>query len=630
MRRGRQQILFNFLPGKTFDHESGQAICKVTNLKADEDTRLNKRYVLDRVAWLLNQWPEERRRGFPDPHRYPERYVLAIPKGVESEIFPLLFECTNPACRRVVSYQSVRQASNLNPSLRCPICGSGLIQLYHVSIHKCGHIRPFIVPRCSQHGYEHMWLDTRGSQKYSQFRWRCRLCNFQQPIIYGQCDDCNLSDRTMRPIVHRATASFYPQYRTLINLPGRDLTRILEDPEHYWLAIAAYLHLFDHGPDNRLVDLVAGPQGQTPEQESIAILERLIRNAPSAGKATLQVQLDALRQGLSGLGSDRRSQVIKQAKQLVTLQDDTLEDTGRELLEFVRPDETLQITTLSQLEQKAQREMPGHLPVYHVAYRDALQETGLADVRLIGDFPVTTVVIGYTRDQREADNTVIRAFPRLRQDDPRTPLFVDTIETEALMFRLEPARVLRWLVLNGLTTGGLPDDDDEAAVRAWILNRMMPINPFQEIPENEPITRTVYGLVHSFSHLVLRQAVIQSGFDRTSLSEYLFPRALSFALYSNNRSKFTIGGLYTLFEQTLHKHLRAVLDKGGMCVYDPVCMEETGACHACMYVSELSCEHFNRNLSRKYLFGRIESDRGEFIGYWDERCVRPSRRALGT
>lgn len=621
MRRGRQQVLFNFLPGKTFDHESGQAICIVTCFQADEETRLNHRYVLDRAAWLLNQWPEERRRGFPDPHRFPDRYVLAVPTAVESEIFPLLYECTNPACRRAVTYQNVRQISSLNPNLRCRTCSSPLIQLHHVLIHNCGHIRSFIVPHCPQHGHNHMWLDTRGSQKYSQFRWRCRQCSFQSPIIYGTCTDCSLPDRNMRPVVHRATASYYPQYRTLINLPGRDLARILEDPERHWLAIAAYLRLFDHGPDNRLIDLVASPQGQTVEQESIATLERLIQTAPQAMKATLSAQLEALRRGLSGLGSDRRSQIIHRVKELVILQGDALEEAGRELLEFVRPDEALHITTLTQLERKAQREMPGRLPIYRMAYRDALRETGLADVRLIGDFPVTTIVVGYTRDEREATHTIIRAFPRLRQDDPRVPLFVDTIETEALMFRLEPARLLRWLALNELVTGSLPDYDDEAAVRAWILNRMRSVNPFQEIPEDEPVARAVYGLVHSFSHLVLRQAVIQSGFDRTSLSEYLFPRALSFVLYSNNRSKFTIGGLYTLFEQTLHEHLRAVVDRGEACVYDPVCMEEVGACHACMHISELSCEHFNRNLSRKYLFGRIEPDGSEFIGYWDERCL---------
>jgi hypothetical protein len=426
----------------------------------------------------------------------------------------------------------------------------------------------------------------------------------------------------MRPLVHRASASYYPQYRTLINLPGKDLARILDDPERNWLAIAAYLRLFDHGPDNRLVDLVANPAGLTAEQESISTLERLIQNAPPALKKSLQAQLESLRQGLVGVGGDRRTQLINQAKKVITLQGSALDEAGQELLEFVRPDETLQITSLANLEQKAQREMPGRLPVYRVAYRNAIQETGLEDVRLIGDFPVTIVVVGYTRDEREAVNTVIRAFPRLKADDPRTPLYVDTMETEALMFRLDPTRVLRWLRLNGLVDGQLPDPGDAPGNRAWILNRMESINPFEEIPESAPVTRAVYGLIHSLSHLVLRQAVILSGFDRTSLSEYIFPRGLSFVLYSNNRAKFTIGGLYTLFEQTLHEHLRSVLDKGELCVYDPVCMEETGACHACMHISELSCEHFNRNLSRRYLFGRIEGDDSEFIGYWDGRCER--------
>lgn len=622
MRRGKTQVLFNFLPDKTFDHESGQAILRVTRFEIEEETKLNKRYVLAKIAWLLNQWRvlgEERLRGFPDPMRQPERYVLGSPTSVESEIFPLLFQCDNWQCRRVYSYQSIDQVTRFNQDMRCRICHSTLTQLHHVLIHNCGHIRPFIVPRCPTHGYDHMRLNTGGSQKYAHFRWRCIMGDFNQPVVYGRCDDCNLPDRTMRPIVHRATSAYYPQYRTLINLPGRDLDRILDDPERHWLAIAAYLRLFDHGRDNRLVDLVATPQGQTADQESIATLERIIENVPPAMRANLQTQLEALRQGLSGLGGSRRDRLINQAKSMVSLPNDILEEAGQELLEFVRPDETLSITTLNDLRQRAQRELPHRIPLYNYAYPNALRETGLVDIRLIGDFPVTTVVAGYTRNEREATNTIIRSFPRLQQNDPRIPLFVDTTETEALMFRLDPVRVIRWLDLNGLVDEGLPDLNHEAAVRAWILNRMRSINPFDEIPESEPVTRAVYGLVHSFSHLVLRQAVIQSGFDRTSLSEYLFPYALAFVLYSNNRSKFTIGGLYTLFEQTLDEHLRAVVDKGEACVYDPVCIEETGACHACIHISEMSCEHFNRNLSRKYLFGRIEPDGSEFIGYWDNQ-----------
>ena len=620
MNRGRQQILFNFLPGKTFDHESGQAICRVKHFRAEENRQLNHDYVLYRIAWLLNQWPEERRRGFPDPYQQTNSYVLAVPQAVEAELFPLLFYCVSPRCRRTASYQNLNQVSQHNPNLRCQNCGSGLTQLHHVLIHKCGHIQPFITPRCPKHGYNHMWLDTR-SQKYSLFRWLCRECSFQSNIVPGRCSDCNLSEKGMRPVVHRASSSYHAQYRTFINLPGQDLSQILNDPERHWLAIAAYLRLFDHSPDNRLIDLVATPQGQTTEAESIAVLERLIHNAPPELKATLQAQIEALKHGLSSIGGNQRSQIINQAKSLITLQSKVLEEAGEDLLEFVRPYETLKITTLSQLEQKAAQEIRGRLSVYRVAYRDALRDTGLSNVSLIGDFPVTTVVIGYTRDEREADNTIIRAFPRLKKEDPRTPLFVDTTETEALMFRLDPVRVFRWLKHNGLTEGcDFSTLDDEVKIRAWILNQTRTVDLFQQIPESEPINCAIYSLVHSFSHIVLRQAVIQSGFDRTSLSEYLFPRALAFVIYSNNRSAFTIGGLYTLFEQTLHEHLRAAIDRSETCVYDPVCIEDTGACHACMHISEMSCEHFNRNLDRKYLFGRVESDGNEFIGYWDERC----------
>ncbi|WP_069802326.1 hypothetical protein [Thermogemmatispora onikobensis] len=621
MRRGKQQILFNFLPEKTFDFEGGQFICKVTNVQASDDPerQLNKPYVLDRVAWLLQQWPEERRRGFPDIHQQ-DRYVLVTPRAVQAEIFPLLFECTNKGCRRAILYHNVGEVSQYNPELRCHHCKGRLIQLHHVLIHSCGHIRPFILPSCPRHKREHLWLNTGDSQKYAQFRWQCRLCSFQSPIIEGTCDDCNLPKKQMRPIVHRATASYYPQYRTLINLPGKDLDLILRDPERQWLAIAACLRIFDHGPDLRLRDLAGSAQGQAADQDALATLARHISTASPERRAIMQAHLDALQQEFAGAGRAHRRRVLAQARQLITLQGEDLEETGRELLEFVRIRESLHVVTIKDLEQKARQESSSRLPLYQEAYRQALLSTGLADVHLIGDFPVTTVLIGFTRDRREADETVIRAFPRLQSKDPRTPLYTETTETEALLFRLNLRRVMRWLRLNGLITEE-PAADDEATLHAWILNRMKNVNPFREITRDQPVTQAIFGLVHSFSHLVLRQAVILSGFDRTSLSEYLFPRALSFVLYSNNRTAFTIGGLYTLFEQTLHEHLRAVMNAGEICIYDPVCLEEMGACHACMHISEMSCEYFNRNLHRKYLFGRLEPDGREYIGYWDQRCA---------
>jgi hypothetical protein len=39
------------------------------------------------------------------------------------------------------------------------------------------------------------------------------------------------------------------------------------------------------------------------------------------------------------------------------------------------------------------------------------------------------------------------------------------------------------------------------------------------------------------------------------------------------------------------------------CVYDPVCSNDGGACHACVHLAETSCRFFNLNLSRAFLWG---------------------------
>ena len=119
-------------------------------------------------------------------------------------------------------------------------------------------------------------------------------------------------------------------------------------------------------------------------------------------------------------GGNKRSQIINDAKSLITLQERSVgRSAGEELLEFVRPYETLQITTLSQLKQKAKLgKCQGRLPVYNVAYHNALQDTGLRDVSLIGRFSRNYGCCWlHSRDEREADNTIIRAFPRLKRDD---------------------------------------------------------------------------------------------------------------------------------------------------------------------------------------------------------------------
>jgi hypothetical protein len=115
----------------------------------------------------------------------------------------------------------------------------------------------------------------------------------------------------------------------------------------------------------------------------------------------------------------------------------------------------------------------------------------------------------------------------------------------------------------------------------------------------------------------VRQASLLCGLEKASLSEYLLPRALTFALYCNHRFGATIGALTALYEQTLHQWLKGIRDNRN-CVYDPVCHEHEASCHACTHLAETSCRFFNLNLSRSFLFGGPDRELGGIKhGYFD-------------
>jgi hypothetical protein len=135
----------------------------------------------------------------------------------------------------------------------------------------------------------------------------------------------------------------------------------------------------------------------------------------------------------------------------------------------------------------------------------------------------------------------------------------------------------------------------------------------------------VVGLVHTLSHAALRHAGLLCGLDPTSLAEYVLPRALSLAIYSNQSFGATIGALTALFEQSLEDWLGRIVGTR-RCLYDPVCAVDGGACHACAHASETSCRFFNVNLGRQFLFAGADRVIGQVrVGFFD--FVRQSGQA---
>lgn len=146
MTRGKQQVLFNYLPGKTFDFEKIATIARVTRIRGTPTTELNAVVLLRRVAENARAWAPDLRPGLRDDVLSdPTRFVFLNPTEVQAEMFPKTLWCQNSSCAVVRDFSN----SGVLPT-RCPRCRSGrLKQLRFVKIHRCGAIEPLLPPRCA-------------------------------------------------------------------------------------------------------------------------------------------------------------------------------------------------------------------------------------------------------------------------------------------------------------------------------------------------------------------------------------------------------------------------------------------------------------------------------------------------
>lgn len=143
-----------------------------------------------------------------------------------------------------------------------------------------------------------------------------------------------------------------------------------------------------------------------------------------------------------------------------------------------------------------------------------------------------------------------------------------------------------------------------------------------------------YILLHTFSHVLMRQIVLECGYTQASIRERIYSREpnveggpmAGILLYTSAPdSEGTLGGLVNLgVPETLGHHISAALDDATLCTSDPTCSEHrpeygnatlhAAACHACTFAPETSCEKGNRYLDRAVLVNTISNTSLAFFG----------------
>ena len=141
-----------------------------------------------------------------------------------------------------------------------------------------------------------------------------------------------------------------------------------------------------------------------------------------------------------------------------------------------------------------------------------------------------------------------------------------------------------------------------------------------------------YVLLHTFSHLIIKQLVFYCGYSQASLKERLYvsegPSEMAGILIytASGDSEGTLGGLVRmgnpgLFEQIVEQSLR----EAEWCSNDPICTENSdfreegeslnrlSACYACALIPETACESFNLFLDRSLLVNNGLTDNFAFF-----------------
>ena len=124
-------------------------------------------------------------------------------------------------------------------------------------------------------------------------------------------------------------------------------------------------------------------------------------------------------------------------------------------------------------------------------------------------------------------------------------------------------------------------------------------------------------LVHTFSHLIMRELEFRCGYPTASLSERIYVsneeeyKMYGCLIYTAEGAEGSMGGLIAQTrEKNLNNLIKSAVKRSTICNSDPLCWESEGqglfdlnfaSCFSCSLLSETSCEHRNLYLDRRIL-----------------------------
>jgi hypothetical protein len=143
--------------------------------------------------------------------------------------------------------------------------------------------------------------------------------------------------------------------------------------------------------------------------------------------------------------------------------------------------------------------------------------------------------------------------------------------------------------------------------------------------DDETVVSPKYVLLHSLSHLLIKEISNFAGYSTSSMRERIYCNEETAGILIYTSSSSTDGSLGGLVEQgkkpRFNIMMQRALLKSKTCSMDPLCShskpgignKQTGsACHACLFLPETSCECMNNLLDRSFVHTTFAREIGFF------------------
>lgn len=620
MKRGKTQSLYKYLPETWIDFsvrgkERKQYIAKVLRWNSEKLDGINAKRLIRTVNESVRSF--ENQALTPGPIKPTIGFGAELTKdncdvltpkaseeerGIVAQISPLTFYCKH--CYKVYQFSNEEEYMKRRVCTNPECHHAELTQFRQIYFCKCGYATDRHNPRCPEHGYQYVKWD-------GHFDFVCTKC--KRPIpMQVKCPTCG---DMLRPKVALDPAQFFVFSLSLIDLIDENLERFISESEYgpyitfaYWLGMISKEELDEIIKNG----IVSDPEAyQKVYDQFYQLMLTALKNevaAATAAKTAADQQC-----------GNRFNDIVTSLKGKVFTTEEDISSIAERILEY---DLVTRLNDVSDLDSAVDVARLLNTNANPEQYAQIAERFGIKSARVCDRIPFVSCSYGYTRVESEYKEGV-QLHALKEEKSGRKNVYATKLNTEGVLFEFDRKKIIQWLLVNGIISEDeAPNLDSEEEIKIWFLNNIKPslIHPFSTIDETaSKETYYVYRLIHSLSHLLIRAAADIGGLGKDSLSEYIFPGIPAVLIYCQNSQGFNLGSLFNTFEAYFDKWMNKAYSNALKCIFDPICIERQKACTGCLFVNEVSCQHFNKDLDRSLVIGHIDREtQKRTTGFWEE------------